>query len=159
MRSYPNQSTSCSAWNTRFAAWLALLLMASALASCQRAPPEQRLREAVQALQESIERRDAASMQDLLAEDFVGPDGIDRGGARRLAQAMHLRHRHIAVALGPMEVELQSRHATVAFTAMLTGGSGGLLPESGRLYNVRTGWRLEGDEWRLTSAQTDAAAR
>lgn len=159
MRPDPCQSTSCNAWHTRFCAWLVWLLVASALASCQRATPEQRLREAVQTLQESIERRDAGSMQDLLAEDFVGPDGIDRSGARRLAQTMYLRHRNIAVALGPMEIDLQPGHATVAFNAVLTGGSGGLLPESGRLYNVRTGWRLEGDEWRLTSAQTDASPR
>lgn len=155
----PCQSTPCNAWQRRFLASLPLLVLASALASCQRPPPEQRLRESVQSLQESIERRDAASMQDLLAEDFVGPDGIDRDGAWRLAQAMYLRHRNIAITLGPMEIDMQPEHATVAFTAMLTGGSGGFLPDSGRLYDVRTGWRREGDEWQLTSAQTDASAR
>lgn len=159
MRQDTCQTTQRTAWPRRFLAGLAALLVATALASCQRPPPEQRLRETVQSLQQSIERRDAGSMHDLLAEDFVGPDGIDRDGARRLAQAMHLRHRNIAIALGPMEVDLQHDHATVAFTAMLTGGSGGLLPDSGRLHNVRTGWRLEGGDWKLTSVQTDGSPR
>lgn len=137
----------------RLAALLLLLLVAAALASCQRSPPEQRLRESVQSLQELIQSRDAASMDKWLAEDFIGPGGLDRDGARRLAQVMYLRHRSIDVTLGPMQVELQPEHATVEFTALLTGGSGGLLPDSGRLFNVTTGWRMDGNRWQLTSAQ------
>lgn len=38
------------------------------------------------------------------------------------------------------------------FTAALTGGSGGLLPESGQIYEVETGWRLDDGEWRLIQA-------
>ena len=141
----------------RFGAWLLLLMLFAALASCQRTLPEQRLREAVQSLQEVVQRGDAASMDDWLAEDFIGPGGLDRDGARRLAQVMHLRHRNIDVALGPMQVQLRPGHATVEFTAMLTGGSGGLLPDSGQLFNVTTGWRMDANQWRLTSAQWVAA--
>jgi len=47
---------------------------------------------------------------------------------------------------------MQPRHATVAFDAALTGGSGRLLPDAARLYSVETGWRLDDGEWRLTSA-------
>ena len=141
----------------RFRAWLLLLMFAAALASCQRSPPEQRLREAVQSLQEILQRGDAASMDDWLAEDFIGPGGLDRDSARRLAQVMHLRHRNIGVALGPMQVQLHPGHATVEFTAVLTGGSGGFLPDSGRLFNVTTGWRMDANQWQLTSAQWVAA--
>lgn len=141
----------------RFRAWLLLLMLAAALASCQRSPPEQHLREAVQSLQEILQRGDAASMDDWLAEDFIGSGGLDRDSARRLAQVIHLRHRNIGVALGPMQVQRQPGHATVEFTAVLTGGSGGLLPDSGRLFNVTTGWRMDANQWQLTSAQWVAA--
>ena len=149
----------CKSLPRHFRASLLLLMFAAALVSCQRSPPEQRLRESVQSLQEILQRGDAASMDDWLAEDFIGPGGLDRVGARRLAQMMHLRHRSIDIALGPMQVHLRQEHATVEFTAVLTGGSGGLLPDSGRLINVTTGWRMEGNQWRLTSAQWEEASR
>ena len=137
----------------RFRASLLLLVFVVALASCERSPPEQRLRESVESLQEVLQRGDAASMDEWLADDFIGPDGLDRDGARRLAQVMHLRQRNIDVALGPMQVQLRPGHATVEFTAVLTGGSGGLLPDSGQLFDVTTGWRMDANQWRLTSAQ------
>ncbi|MDQ3510986.1 MAG: nuclear transport factor 2 family protein [Pseudomonadota bacterium] len=132
------------------------LLLAAALSSCGRAPPEERLREAIGQMQVAIEERDAGSIEDALAEDFIGPDGLDRTGARRLAQVVFLRHRDVGVTLGPLRVDMKQDHATVEFAAVLTGGSGDLLPDSGRIYDVRTGWRMEGDEWRLTSAQWSA---
>ena len=157
MSTDPCETTMYETWRGRFRAALWLLMFAAALMSCQRSPPEQRLREAVQSLQEILQRGDAASMDDWLAEDFIGPGGLDRDSARRLAQVMHLRHRNIGVALGPMQVQLHPGHATVEFTAVLTGGSGGFLPDSGRLFNVTTGWRMDANQWRLTSAQWVAA--
>jgi hypothetical protein len=105
------------------------------------------------AVQEAIETRDAGGLEEWLAEDFVGPDGLDRDGARRLARLMYLRYRDVGVAVGPVRIELRERHATVEFTALLTGGSGGLLPERGRPYHVQTGWRLGNGDWTMTSAR------
>ena len=58
-------------------------------------------------LQASIERRDSKELEQYLAEDFVGPDGLDREGARRMAQVLFLRHRDVGVRTGPEEVSLQ----------------------------------------------------
>ncbi|OHE85512.1 MAG: hypothetical protein A2579_03825 [Lysobacterales bacterium RIFOXYD1_FULL_69_11] len=134
-------------------AWLAraLLLGTLLLGACTRTPPEQRLREAMAGMQAAIEQRDAAALADHLAEDFVGPEGMDRDGARRMALVMLRRHRSVGVTLGPPDIELQDGHATVRFSAVLTGGSG-VLPESARVQDVTTGWRDEGGTWRLTSA-------
>jgi len=41
--------------------------------------------------------------------------------------------------------------ATVNFTLALSGGQG-LMPAQGQIYQVQTGWRLEGDDWILLSA-------
>lgn len=122
------------------------------LGGCARPPPEQALRGAVAELQDAVEARESAIFEERLAEDFIGPHGLDRRGARRMARGVYLRHRDIDVRIGPLDVELREGHATVRFTAALTGGSGGLLPASGQVYQVETGWRLEGDEWRMTSA-------
>lgn len=134
---------------------LILVLAASGLllAGCAETPPEQALRETMQQLRGAVERRDASAVEDHLAEDFVGPGGMDREGAKRLATLAFLRHRDVGVTIGPIDVSLTQDHATVSFTAVLTGGSGRALPEAARLYDVETGWRLEDADWHLTSAR------
>ncbi len=133
------------------AAVLACLALA---AGCTLATPEQRLRDTVSALQESIDARDAGAIAEVVAADFVGNEGIDRDGARRLAAAVFLRHRAVGAQLGPLDVRLTGdTHATVEFSAVVTGGGGGWLPETGQVYRVRSGWRVEDGEWRLTSAE------
>jgi len=128
---------------------LALLLATS----CARKPPEQALRETIAELGAAVERRDAAALQDHLASDFIGPEGLDQEGARRLAQVWFLRYRDVGATFGPLDVTMQEHHATVRFTAALTGGAGGLLPQAGQLYEVESGWRRAGDDWQLVSVQ------
>ncbi len=127
------------------------LLLAIALGACSRATPEARLRQAVEALGDAVEARDAEAIEDRLAEDFIGPDAMDRDAARRMAALMFLRYRDVGVTLGPARTEISGSHATVRFEALLTGGGGQLLPDSARAYQVESGWRLEDGEWRLTS--------
>ncbi|MFP5374889.1 MAG: DUF4440 domain-containing protein [Gammaproteobacteria bacterium] len=129
--------------------WAAAL----ALAACARTPPEQAVREAVAAVEAAIEAGEPRRLHGWLAEDFVGPGGMDRAGARQLAQASLLRYRELSVVLGPVEVTVDGARAQASFTAAVTGGSGRLLPDAGRIYDVRTGWRLEDGEWRLLSAE------
>lgn len=133
----------------RIAPALACLLL---LAACSRTAPEQALREAFDGLQAAIEQRDAAAMQQHLADDFIGNDGMDRDGARRLAALMWMRHRDIGASHGPLQIELRDDHATLRFSAMLRGGAGGL-PDSVQVYDVETGWRLRGGDWKLVSAR------
>jgi hypothetical protein len=121
------------------------------LAGCARPPPEERLRETVGGLQAAIEERNVSALDEVLARDFIGPGGLDHSGARRMAQAMFLRYRDVGVSVGPLDVEVQEQHATVSFTAALTGGAG-MLPDSGQVYDVETGWRLQDGEWQLVNA-------
>ncbi|MFC5569134.1 nuclear transport factor 2 family protein [Lysobacter yangpyeongensis] len=128
-----------------------LLVLALALPGCARTPPEQQLREDVHDLGSAIERHDAGAVEDALAADFIGPGGMDRKAARRLAQGMFLRYRDIGVTTGPLDIDLQADTATVRFSAAMTGGAGAL-PGSGQLYEVETAWRREDDEWLLVNA-------
>lgn len=133
-------------------AWMACA-MALMLAGCARPAPEEALRAAVGEVHGAIEGRDAAALRRHLSADFIGPHGMDRDQARRTAAVYMLRHEKVLFTLGPLDVDLQDSHATVRFTAALTGGSGFLVPERGNVYKVETGWRLEGADWRLTSAR------
>ena len=136
--------------------WL-LLAMLVLVAGCARDDPEAALREAVDGLHRAVEARDPAAVQQLLADDFIGNDGLDREGARRLMAAMLLRHRELGSTVGPLQVAMKQDHADVRFQAMLRGGSGALLPDSAQFYDVHSSWRLEGGEWKLYHVRWTAA--
>ena len=129
------------------------LVVAIAFSGCERETPEQAVRKQLVAMQGAIDARDAGAVEDLLAEDFVGNEGMDRRGARQMAAAVFLRHRDIRARLGPVEIELRgTRDAVASFNVLATGGSGGWLPERGQVYRVETGWRLVDGEWKLLTA-------
>jgi hypothetical protein len=139
-----------------------VMVVVSLFAACKRTGPEQQLRQDVAQLQAGVQARDLSSIRGALADDFVGPDGMDRNAAVRLAQVMYLQNQRISAVFGPLQVTplpsaANPDHATVAFTAALTGGSGGALPDTARLYQVRTGWRLQDGDWRMTSADWTSA--
>ena len=132
-----------------FLIWMAL----AALAACSRDTPEQAVRTQVEAMQAAIDARDAGDIDELLADDFIGNDGMDRRAIRQLASAVFLRHRDVGAKVGPIGVELRGDSDAIArFSVIATGGSGGLLPESGQVYQVETGWRLVDGDWKLLNA-------
>lgn len=137
-----------------FRQWLARAVCVAVLLACAQRAPETALRQTISDLRDAIEARDASTIEEHLAEDFIGPDGLDREAAKRLAIGVFLRNRDIVATFGPLDLQLRGTgHATVRFTAAVAGGTGGLLPESGQVHDVQTGWRFEDGRWLLTSAQ------
>ena len=123
------------------------------LAACAKDDPEQAVRQQVEAMQVAIDARDAGEVEDLLARDFVGNEGMGRRAIRQLAAGGFLRHRGVAAKVGPVSVERRGDTDAIArFSVLATGGSGGFLPESGQVYQVETGWRLVDGEWKLINA-------
>jgi hypothetical protein len=105
-------------------AWAASFLAAALLFGCARMPPEQALRERIGLLQRNIEARDAAAIADVLADDFIGNEGLDRREARRMAAGVFLRYRSVGATFGPLQVRMHGdTRATVAFTVAATGGA------------------------------------
>lgn len=131
----------------------AMLLAVLYCVGCSPKGTEQALRLQVEALQVAIEGRDAGDVHHLLADDFIGNEGLDRRGARQLAAGVFLRHRDVAARFGPLQVSMRGeRDAIARFTVLATGGSGGLLPDNGQVFDVESGWRLVDGKWRLLSA-------
>lgn len=129
------------------------LVVAMLLAACRHAPPEQRLREEIARMQAALEARQPDAVMEGVAGDFRGPDGWDRHVLRRTMQVGLLARGQVGVTLGRLRVEMGQGHATARFDALLTGGTGRWLPEEARAYEVETGWREEGGQWRLVSAE------
>jgi ketosteroid isomerase-like protein len=133
------------------------LAFSLSLVACTRTTPEQQLRAAIDRMQAGIEARDATAVKQALADDFIGPGGLDRSGAVRLAQLAFLQNAKVGATFGPLQIQwfpsaAAPDHASVEFNAVLTGGAGAVLPDQAQAYQVKTGWRREGDAWRLTSA-------
>jgi hypothetical protein len=152
------RSTACvrAAHAIRGSAVVAILLVAIlALAACTRAPAEERLRQRIGDMVAAVESGDVGGFLDGVSTDFSGNGGeYDRRQLHAMLRAIALRHRDIGVTHGPLEIELHGAdRATVKVTAIVTGGSGGLLPETGRHIAIDSGWREEDGEWRCISAR------
>lgn len=132
---------------------LALALLAS-LTACSRKPDEQRIRDAITAMQQAMEQRDPRAFMRHVSSDFIGNDAtMDRDALHNLLRAEVLRNDDIGVTLGPIDIDLGGGRATAKLTATFTGGAGGLLPERGSIYTFTSGWKKEDGEWRCFSAR------
>ncbi len=137
----------------RIRGFLMLALALALVSACGGTPPEQAVRAQVEALQAAIDARSAGKLADLLADDFVGNDGMDKRGAKQLAAGVFLQYKNVSARIGPVSVELRGDEDAIArFTVLATGGGGGLLPQDGQVYQVETGWHRDGGDWLLRSA-------
>ncbi|MEO8000999.1 MAG: nuclear transport factor 2 family protein [Arenimonas sp.] len=128
-----------------------LVTLCLSLAGCSKPAPEQALRDTIGELQQAATSKDASAFFEHFADDFAGSNGMDRDNFRRYVQLIWLQHKDIGVNMGPLDVKILDDRATVNFTVALSGGQG-IIPDQGQIYQVQTGWRLEGDDWLLISA-------
>ncbi|MCA0198297.1 MAG: hypothetical protein LCH59_09280 [Proteobacteria bacterium] len=134
----------------------ALMLLAAVMllaAGCSRSPPEQRLRTQLSTMQAALEERRAGDFMDGVAADFAGNDGMDRAALQQVVRAQVLANARIGLTLGPAEVALVDDRATVRFSAVASGGGGRIVPERAQAWDVTSGWRDEGGDWRLYYAE------
>ncbi len=133
--------------------WMMVLgVLMVLLIGCSRSPPEERLRARIASMQDALETRNPKAFAAGIAEDFAGDSGLDREGVRNLLRAQLLRNQQIGASLGPLDVQLHGERATVRFKVMLTGGSGGLIPDHARGWQVSSGWRDGPEDWQLIQA-------
>jgi len=137
-----------------FARTVLIVLM---LAACAAPRPEQRLRQTLAGMQEAVEQGRPKDFMAGVAEDFIGNDGLDRDGLRRLLRGQLLLNAKVGVHTGPVAVTLRQGTASVEFTALLTGGDGRLLPERSQLQQVTSNWRERDGQWQVYSASWTAA--
>ena len=129
------------------------LLTLVGIASCSDTPDEARLRAGIDEMQAAVQERRPGDFMDYVTEDFIGDGGLDRAALHNLLRAQLLRNASIGATRGPLEITLQGERASVDFSVVLTGGAGGLVPERAEGYSIKTGWRIEDDEWRLFLAE------
>jgi len=133
---------------------LILIALVVLLVACSRTSDEQRIREAMAAMQQAMEARDPRAFMSHITEDFVGNEAeVDRNALANLLRIEVLRNDRIGVTLGPIEIDMQGDRAKAQVLATFTGGSGGLLPEHGSVYAITSSWKHQGGEWRCYNAR------
>lgn len=128
---------------------LALLLVAG----CAKDDATTALRRQAERAVAGVSERDHGEIMAVLADDFGGPDGMDREAASRMARLYFLRFRDVSLLPGPLDVTVSEARGSVSFVAVLAGGHGGLLPEQAQAWRVTTGWRRDDGNWRIIAAE------
>ena len=145
-----------AAGTARYSGSMARLLLTAfivLLAGCSRTTDEQRIREAMAAMQQAMESRDPRAFMAHVSDDFIGNDAdFDRNALGNLLRMEVLRNDSIGATLGPIDIEMQGDRARAQVLVTLTGGSGNLLPERGAIYAITSSWKRQGSEWRCYSA-------
>jgi hypothetical protein len=99
-------------------------------------------------MQQAMQERSPRAFMAHVGDDFVGNEAVfDKTALFNLLRVEVLRNDSVGVMLGPIDIELQGDRATAHVVATVTGGSGGLLPEHGAVYDITSGWKRQGREW------------
>ena len=85
-------------------------------AGCARTPPSRRCATPSRNCSGGRSATRCRGLWALLADDFIGPDGLDREGARRLAQALFLRYRDVGAGWAAGHRDLQDGTRACAST-------------------------------------------
>lgn len=130
---------------------LAMLLGGISFA-CRSDRPEEQVRKAFAGCVAAVEAGDATRAAEPLDEAFRGPEGMDRGAARLYLMAL-FRQGRVGVTVLQNRIQVEGNGAMQEVDLVLTGRSGGLLPEETSRRSFELRWRRSGGIWRLTGLQ------
>jgi hypothetical protein len=140
---------------------LPLLICALALAAgCDaELTVEQQVIATIREMEARIEAGERRPFMAYISEDFRGQGGsLNREQLRALLIMQLNQYQRLQGQLLPIQVEHTGEDtATARFRALVTGGPG-WIPDSGQLFEFRTGWRRVEGEWQVVSADWEPVA-
>ncbi len=132
---------------------IASVCVLAALVACQSAKPEDQVRKAFETCRAAVEIGDAAAATAPLDPAFRGPEGLDRATTRLFLMGTFRREK-VGVTVVRNEVAVRGNEAVQEVDLILTGRSGGLLPEDASHRGFRLSWRRVQGEWLLREVQS-----
>ncbi len=124
-----------------------------ALLACQSDKPEDQVRKVFEACRRSVETGEAAAAAAPLDAAFQGPEGMDKATAKLFLLGT-LRREKVGVTVLRNEVTVRGNEALQEVDLLLTGRSGGLLPQEASNRGFRLRWRRAGSDWKLVELQS-----
>jgi len=137
---------------------LGFVLLAIALSGCHRTPADEAIRKTIATMQAAGDKQDIDGVMVPVADDFAGRGddelNLDRKQLKQFLVLLRMQQGgRMHATLGPITVNvLGDDRATADFPMLVTGGSN-LLPKNGQAEDVHTGWRRDGGDWKLISAE------
>ena len=129
-----------------------VLALAGAFLACRSDKPEDQIRKAFGACVAAVEAGDAAAAVEPLDPAFRGPEGLDRAGARLYLMGLFRREK-VGLTVLRNEVQVQGVTAAQEVDLVLTGRSGGLLPQDASRRSFGLTWRKNRDGWRILAIE------
>jgi len=137
-----------------FSAALAVLLL---VACGERLSVEQQIIATLQVMEEAAEQGEHFKFMGYVANSFSGQYGsMDRREFHRFMIFQINQNRRLHAQFFPIYVQESGKDLAFARFKLLVTGGGGLLPESGRLFEVETQWLRDGSNWMLEKADWEA---
>ena len=129
----------------------AALLASTLLLGACRDEPLAALEQAADRLQENLDAKAAGSALEQLHAQFRARSDLDRDWAGRTMALLFLRHRQVKVLTLGRHCELDATYSERGHCSaqVALAGAESLVPDSARLYSVRSEWWLEGGDWQL----------
>ena len=131
---------------------IASVSMALALLACRSDKPEDQVRKAFGTCVTAVEAGDAAAAAQPLDATFRGPEGMDKAAARLFLMGI-FRQEKVGVTVVRNEVTVTGNEAFQEVDLLLTGRSGGLLPQDASRRSFGLRWRKTGGDWRILEIQ------
>ncbi len=129
------------------------------LVACARTPAEQAIRAAIERGAQALQAHDAGRLADLVSDDFIGNDELDKIGLGRYLRAQFLAANALGVRIGTITVDVRGDRATAEFDVFITDSSGRWIPDRATTLQFQTGWRRSGRQWLCNHARWSEAGR
>lgn len=123
------------------------------LVACRSDKPEDQIRRRFEACRTAVEKGDAAAVMEAVDPTFRGPDGMDKATARVILLGT-LRQEKVGVTVVGDRVTVRGNQAFQEVDLILTGRSGGLLPQDASQRSFSLRWSRAGSTWNLVELQS-----
>lgn len=121
--------------------------------ACSRTPDDEAIRAAISTGAARMEAHRGKDVLELVSDDFIGNDGVDRAELGNMLRVQALGANTIGVRIGSIEVELHGDRAIARFDASVSDSSGRWIADRATTLHLETGWRRQGREWRCYNAK------
>ena len=141
--------------NLLFPVLLSFLLTLLLRCSEPSLPAEQQILNNFEEAKTAVEQLNSQKLREILADDFeiIGArQPYDYELIKKTMALFRFRKQKVNIIFSSTTVTLDKYNTQLAAlesTALITGGRG-LIPEDGRLYKVKSQWRLYDEQWKIT---------